>query len=71
MDRDVLVRLDRLVRAGRLPSRSRAIQLAVEAEIKRLERRRLARECAKVDTHAERDLAETGAAADLATWPEY
>ncbi len=71
LDRDVLARLDRLVEAGRFPSRSRAIQLAVEAQIARVERRRLARECAKVDAGAEQALAEEGASYDLEGWPEY
>ncbi len=71
IDRDVLARLDRLVEAGRFPSRSRAIQLAVETQIERVERRRLARECAKVDPGAEQALAEEGASYDLEGWPEY
>ena len=71
LDPDVLARLDRLVESGRFPSRSRAIQLAVEAQIERVERRRLARECAKVDVGAEQALAEEGASSDLEGWPEY
>jgi Arc/MetJ-type ribon-helix-helix transcriptional regulator len=71
LQRDVLARLDRLVAAGRFPSRSRAIQLAVEAQIERVERRRLARECAKLDPKSEQALAEEGASYDLEGWPEY
>ena len=71
LGRDVLDRLDRLVAAGRFPSRSRAIQLAVQAQIERVEQRRLARECAKLDPNAEQTLAEEGASYDLEGWPEY
>jgi Arc/MetJ-type ribon-helix-helix transcriptional regulator len=71
LERDVLERLDKLVEAGRFPSRSRAIQLAVEAQIDRVERRRLAQECLKLDPDAEQALAEEGASYDLEGWPEY
>ena len=71
LERDLLDRLDKLVAAGRFPSRSRAIQLAVEAQIDRVERRRLAQECLKLDPLAEQTLAEEGASYDLEGWPEY
>jgi hypothetical protein len=48
------------------PSRSRAIQVAVEES-----RSRLARECAKLDPKAEQALADEGFAEDFADWPEY
>ena len=71
LESDLLDRLDKLVAAGRFPSRSRAIQLAVEAQIDRVERRRLAQECLKLDPTAEQALAEEGASYDLEGWPEY
>jgi metal-responsive CopG/Arc/MetJ family transcriptional regulator len=71
LERDMLERLDKLVAAGRFPSRSRAIQLAVEAQIERVEKRRLAQECLKLDPGAEQALAEEGASYDLEGWPEY
>lgn len=66
----ILKRVDRLVEQRRFPSRSRAIQLAVEAQLERLDRGRLARECAKLDIKAEQRLAEEGASYDLLGWPE-
>ena len=71
LERDVLERLDKLVAAGRFPSRSRAIQLAVETQIERIEKRRLAQECLKLDPASEQALAEEGASYDLEGWPEY
>ena len=71
LERDLLDRLDKLVAAGRFPSRSRAIQLAVEAQIDRVERRRLAQESLKLDFTAEQTLAEEGTSYDLEGWPEY
>ncbi len=46
IDADLLQRIDRLVAERRFPSCSRAIQLAVKAQIDRLDHTRLARECA-------------------------
>jgi metal-responsive CopG/Arc/MetJ family transcriptional regulator len=71
LDEELLERIDRLVAERRFPSRSRAIQLAVKAQIDRLDRRRLAAECAKLDPENEQQLAEQGASYDLGSWPEY
>lgn len=71
LDEELLERIDRLVTERRFPSRSRAIQLAVRAQIDRLDRRRLATECAKLDPRYEQQLAEEGASYDLESWPEY
>ena len=71
LDADLLERVDRLVAERKFPSRSRAIQLAVRAQLDRFERSRLARECAKLDSSFEQQLAESGASYDLDSWPEY
>ena len=71
LDEELLERIDRLVAERRFPSRSRAIQLAVQAQIDRLDRRRLARECTKLNPTREQALAESGASYDLESWPEY
>ena len=71
IDEQVLRRLDRLVAEGWYPSRSRAIEEAVEQRLDLVERIRLAREAAKLDPKFEQALAEEGLAGDLAEWPEY
>lgn len=71
LDREALARLDRLVREGVFPNRSQAIEVAVQEKIQRLERGRLARECAKLDPAFEQALADEGLSEDLASWPEY
>jgi Arc/MetJ-type ribon-helix-helix transcriptional regulator len=71
LERRLLERLDRLVRAGSFPSRSHAIDRAVAAQLDRLDRTRLARECAKLDPGVEAALADEGLSTDLAAWPEY
>ncbi|MCI0464406.1 MAG: ribbon-helix-helix domain-containing protein [Gemmataceae bacterium] len=71
IDQDLLTRLDRLVKERRFPNRSRAVQEALRDKLDRLERSRLARECAKLDPQVEQQLAEEGLAEDMEQWPEY
>jgi len=71
LDTRTLRRVDRLVRDARYPNRSQAIEAAVTAQLERLERSRLAEECAKLDPEAERALAEEGLGSDAAEWPPY
>lgn len=71
IDEHLLRRLDRLVKGAVFPSRSQAIQVAVEEKLERMERSRLARECAKLDPEFEKSLAEEGLSEELAGWPEY
>ena len=71
LDETALARVDRLVREGKFPSRSRLIQDAVVEKLERMGRTRLATECAKLDPQFERALAEEGLSEELATWPEY
>ncbi len=71
LDEKTLGRLDRLVRDRLFPSRSNAIQEAVEEKLERLERSRLARECAKLEPELEKAMAEEGMSEELSEWPEY
>jgi metal-responsive CopG/Arc/MetJ family transcriptional regulator len=71
LDENTLNQLDLLVKAHVFPNRSQAIQEAVAEKISRLDRSRLARECAKVDPAFEKALAEEGLSTELAEWPEY
>jgi metal-responsive CopG/Arc/MetJ family transcriptional regulator len=71
LESELLRRVDRLVRDARYPNRSQAIEAAVAAQLERLERRRLAEECARLDPAAERAMAEEGLGEDAAAWPEY
>ena len=71
LDEGTLRRLDRLVRREVFPNRSRAIEAALEEKLDRMERSRLARECAKLDPSFEKALAEEGMSEDFSQWPEY
>ena len=71
LDREVLDRVDSLVKKRVFANRSKVIQRAVEEKLERLERSRLARECAKLDPAFERAMAEEGMSEELSQWPEY
>jgi metal-responsive CopG/Arc/MetJ family transcriptional regulator len=71
VDERTLDRLDRLVKERVFPNRSKAIQGALEEKLEKLERNRLARECAKLDPAAEKAMAEEGIGEELEQWPEY
>ena len=71
LDSELIDRLDRLVKADRFPNRSQAIEIAVREKLERLERGRLARECAKLNPKEEQALADEGLAMDRDAWPEY
>jgi metal-responsive CopG/Arc/MetJ family transcriptional regulator len=71
LDPGVLSRLDGLVARAAYPSRSQAVEAAIEEKLERLERTRLARECALLEPAIERAMAEEGMSEDAAEWPEY
>lgn len=71
LDKSTLDRVDQLVRESVFPSRSQAIQTAIEEKLEKMDRSRLARECAKLDPEFEKTMAEEGLSQDLAEWPEY
>ncbi len=61
--------LDRWVREGKYPNRSRALQAAVNLLANREKRIRLARELSKIDRQEEQRMAEEGLGD--ASWPVY
>jgi Arc/MetJ-type ribon-helix-helix transcriptional regulator len=68
LDQKTVADLDRWVREGRYPNRSRALQSAVDMLSEREKRSRLARELAKLNPAAEKRMAEKGLGAS--SWPE-
>ena len=71
IDENLLKRLDDLVKSNIYSNRSKAIQDAVEEKLSRLEKSRLAEECAKLDPKFEQAIAEEGFSSELEEWPEY
>jgi Arc/MetJ-type ribon-helix-helix transcriptional regulator len=71
IEEGVLARVDALVRRKVYRNRSKAIQEAVQEKLARLERSRLAEECAKLDPAFEKAMADEGLSEELAAWPKY
>ncbi len=71
IDANLLKQIDLMVTNKLYPNRSKAIQDAVADKLKRLERSRLAQECAKLDPNYEQSLAEEGFSMEIDEWPEY
>jgi metal-responsive CopG/Arc/MetJ family transcriptional regulator len=71
IDQNTLNQLDLIIKSNLFPNRSRAIQEAVTEKIKRIEKSRLARECAKLNPKIEQTLSEEGFEMEIDEWPEY
>ena len=71
IEEETLGKLDRLVSSKVFPNRSRAIQEAIQEKLSRVNRSRLARECAKLDPAVEKAIAEEGFSLEIEEWPEY
>ena len=71
LENDMVKRLDMLVKSNFFPNRSKAIQEAVAEKLKRIDKSRLAQECAKLDPEFEQSLVEEGFSMELEEWPEY
>ncbi len=71
IDALAIIKIDRLVERNVFANRSQAIQEALYEKIERIEHRRLAEECAKLDPVEESQLAEEGITEELEIWPEY
>jgi metal-responsive CopG/Arc/MetJ family transcriptional regulator len=71
LSQEILQNLDGLVKSRVFPSRSRAVQEAVQEKLGRLNKTTLARECAKLDPAEEQSFADLGLAAEASQWPPY
>ena len=71
LDEKTIRRLDTLVSKTVFPNRSQAIQEALDEKFGRLDRGRLARECAQLDPNMEKAMAEEGMGTEAEEWPEY
>lgn len=71
LDGKTIRRLDTLVAKTVFPNRSQAIQEALDEKFGRLDRGRLARECAQLDPGMEKAMAEEGMGTEAEEWPEY
>jgi len=71
MEEDILKQLDSLVKSQVFPNRSKAIQIAVADKLARINRRRLAQECSKLDKNFEQAMAEEGLNSEIDEWPKH
>ncbi len=71
MEEDILTQLDFLVKFRAYPNRSKAIQDAVKEKLSKIEKNRLAAECAKLDPGFEQAIADEGLFSEIEEWPEY
>lgn len=71
IDDKILKRLDLLVQSNVFPNRSKAIQEAIEDKLIRLDKTRLAKECANLNRSFEQALAEEGLSSELEEWSQY
>lgn len=71
IEKELIIKLDRMVSEGKYSSRSSAVEDAVIERLTKVERSRLAEESAKLDPSFEQALADEGLAGDLSEWPEY
>jgi len=71
IDDQLLKKVDLLVREKVYPNRSNVIQEAVKEKLMRIDKTRLANECAKLDANFEQSMAEEGFSQEIETWPEY
>jgi Arc/MetJ-type ribon-helix-helix transcriptional regulator len=70
LEKNTLAEVDRCVREGRFPNRSRAVQSALADMLARQKRRRLVDELRQLDRSEERAFTEERFAGEL-PWPEY
>jgi Arc/MetJ-type ribon-helix-helix transcriptional regulator len=70
LDPKALRDIDRLVKSGRYPSRSKLVQDALLEKLQRIDHSRLATECSKLTQQEERAFTNEALVADQ-PWPEY
>jgi len=71
IEKDILSRLDLLVKSQVFANRSKAIQEAIKEKLNKLEHNRLEVECSKLDPDFEQALANEGLFSEIEEWPEY
>ncbi len=71
LEKNLLARVDFLVKAHFFPNRSKAIATAVAEKLSRIDQTRLARECSKLNPSFEQAMAEEGLGEDISEWPAY
>ena len=71
IEKKLIERIDQMVKQNIFSNRSKALQIALEEKITRLDKNRLAMECNKLDVNTEQAFADEGIKGDIEEWPEY
>lgn len=71
LDENILHEVDNLVKRRVFPNRSRMIEQAVQEQLARMKKSRLAEQCALLDPDFEKALAEEGMGEEIDQWPAY
>ena len=71
LNAEIVAQLDRWVKEGRYPNRSRAIQEALKEHLSHWRRNRLAQEVSKLNAEEEKGMAEESFLTEDESWPEY
>ena len=71
LEKNIIQRLDLLVKSNFFPNRSKAIQEAVKEKLRTLEQSRLEVESLKLNKEFEQALSEEGFSLEVNEWPEY
>ncbi|OGO92710.1 MAG: CopG family transcriptional regulator [Coxiella sp. RIFCSPHIGHO2_12_FULL_42_15] len=71
LDQALLDKVDHLVKKQLFKSRSQAVQMALSQSVERIEHKRLAEECKKLDIADEQKMADEDLKGDSQEWPEY
>lgn len=71
LEETLLQKVDSLVNSNVFKNRSQAIQSAISDKISKLEKSRLAKECAKLNTKEEQSISEEGFSVEESEWPVY
>jgi metal-responsive CopG/Arc/MetJ family transcriptional regulator len=70
IDNKQLEQIDFYVKNRKFKSRSQIFRLAISDVLEKLKHKRLSMECAKLDIHAEQEMADMGLV-DEDLWPKY
>ncbi|MBN2143840.1 MAG: ribbon-helix-helix protein, CopG family [Candidatus Aureabacteria bacterium] len=71
LDSKMLKKLDKLVAIHIFPNRSKAIQEALEEKLIKIDKSRLAFECAKLNPIEEKQIADEGIDNEAEEWEKY
>lgn len=71
INREIVSRIDHLVKSREYINRSQAIEEAIKEKLQKLDKYRLTKELSKLDINEEKELAEEAIEGDSKEWAQY